>query len=408
MTHYQASAVIGANYGDEGKGATTHVQTWQLMQDQSPAVRRAPLVVRFNGGAQAGHTVQTVDGKRRIFSQLGSGSFLGAGTYLSEHFLFNPVTFVREMQDWIIKECPFGTAFPQVWIHPQAKVVTPWDIALNQAAEQYLEHKKGGAHGSCGHGIGATMKRHLQGVTLVYQDLVDPTSLVTSLRAIEDLYNFNIARVGALGIHPSDPVVVQFLQSIKLCQRWIEIADYRQLPKNNVVFEGAQGLLLDQDNKEHFPHVTYSKPGVTNVVDIIKKMRAANWDISLDYVWYCTRPYLIRHGNGPMHAAQGGLECSSSELELIDFKDDTNVTNPWQGSLRFGKMDWDKFNARILKDWRQTSGVNGEDKLNPPIGLSAICHDQVIPAMWDEMVSKTNSFILDINGQKLQTTFNKQ
>ncbi|NJN48156.1 MAG: adenylosuccinate synthetase [Candidatus Competibacteraceae bacterium] len=75
----QAQVVIGSGFGDEGKGLATDFYAAHFGKDA--------LVVRFNGGAQAGHTVVTPEGQRHIFSHIGSGSMVGAATYLSR-FLY--------------------------------------------------------------------------------------------------------------------------------------------------------------------------------------------------------------------------------------------------------------------------------------------------------------------------------
>ena len=83
--------VIGANYGDEGKG---------LMTDYFSAALKDAIVVRFNGGGQAGHTVTTEDGKRHVFGNICSGSFVGLPSYFSSYFVVNPITFNKENR-WI-------------------------------------------------------------------------------------------------------------------------------------------------------------------------------------------------------------------------------------------------------------------------------------------------------------------
>jgi hypothetical protein len=83
-----AHAVIGAGYGDEGKG---------LMTDYHVALSGpGGIVVRFNGGAQAGHTVTTPGGQRHVFSHIGSGALAGAATCLSRHLICHPTLFFKE------------------------------------------------------------------------------------------------------------------------------------------------------------------------------------------------------------------------------------------------------------------------------------------------------------------------
>ena len=83
----QVKAVIGAAFGDEGKGSCTAFLS-------NPST----LVVRYNGGAQAGHTV-IHNGARHVFHHFGSGSFKGAATYLSRHFLVNPLLWQNELTE---------------------------------------------------------------------------------------------------------------------------------------------------------------------------------------------------------------------------------------------------------------------------------------------------------------------
>src|ERR1700721_2544919 len=87
----KADIVIGSAFGDEGKGLIT-----DYLCTHSTA---KTCVVRFNGGAQAGHTVEMPDGKRHIFSHFGSGSFARTPTYLSSYFVCNPIIFKRECKE---------------------------------------------------------------------------------------------------------------------------------------------------------------------------------------------------------------------------------------------------------------------------------------------------------------------
>src|SRR5579864_7866772 len=79
--------VQGLGYGDEGKGS---IVDYLVRQE------KAPLVVRFNGGAQAAHNVVTDDGRHHTFTQFGSGTFAGARTFLSRFMIVNPFTLLTE------------------------------------------------------------------------------------------------------------------------------------------------------------------------------------------------------------------------------------------------------------------------------------------------------------------------
>src|SRR5260370_26170356 len=115
----RAQAVIGAGYGDEGKGLLTDALAAEVGPDT--------LVVRYNGGAQAGHTVQAPDGRRHVFHHVGSGSFVGAPTYLSRYFVVNPLFFAGE-----VAELAAVGLTPKNCIHPDARVTTPYDLTITQ------------------------------------------------------------------------------------------------------------------------------------------------------------------------------------------------------------------------------------------------------------------------------------
>ena len=86
---FNAIAVIGANFGDEGKG---------LVTDWICSTKTKPIVVLHNGGAQRAHTVTTPEGKEHIFRHIGAGAFVGADTYIAKTFVCNPIVFREEYE----------------------------------------------------------------------------------------------------------------------------------------------------------------------------------------------------------------------------------------------------------------------------------------------------------------------
>jgi adenylosuccinate synthase len=101
------------------------------------------------------------------------------------------------------------------------------------------------------------------------------------------------------------------------------------------VFEGSQGLLLDQGNREFFPHVTRSHTGLKNVLVLCAQA-------GIDWIepYYVTRTYLTRHGAGPL----------PGEDPAVSFPDDTNGENAYQGRLRFGPLGIRALHERVQKD----------------------------------------------------------
>jgi adenylosuccinate synthase len=351
-----ATVIIGANLGDEGKG---------LLTDCHAAAMPGALVVRFNGGAQAGHTVATRDGRRHVFSHFGSGSFAGAATYLSRFFVSHPTLFLRERAQL----ARLGLA-PEVHIDPRSPITTPYDMLINQAIEAA---RASGRHGSCGIGFGETIHRCLKPRFATYAgDLLTRSWAVWLSAVLDDIRTQHVpARLKALGIAALDPERAALLASDVLIERFIAdcavfrdavaIADLAALaPGRAVIFEGAQGLLLDQD-RGWFPHVTRSNTGLKNAIALA---RDAGID-ALDAV-YATRAYMTRHGAGP-------LPHEIAALPYPRVRDETNLPNAHQGTLRFAWLDLDLLAQTIAWDLAdaRTAGLPTRHR------LAITCLDQV-------------------------------
>jgi len=299
-------AVIGANFGDEGKGLVTDYL----------ASKGGDVVVRFNGGCQAGHTVVAPEGHRHVFSHFGAGSFVGLPTFFSQHTIVNPVLFIKEYE----KLQKHITA-PVVYIHPDALVTTPWDMNANQMLEKARNNAK---HGSCGVGIFQTIVRNRK-VPLRMRDLWD-NDLTDQLADIIKHYSCGTEE-------ENENMRENFLRDCEWFAHVVRSADITQFI--DPIFEGAQGLLLDQGNMEMYPHLTPSRCGMHNVRELM-------WEMGCDVgdVYYVSRPYLTRHG-------AGSLPGYDPEME---YEDDTNVKNDWQGWLRFGHLMFDELERRIHAD----------------------------------------------------------
>jgi adenylosuccinate synthase len=175
------------------------------------------------------------------------------------------------------------------------------------------------------------------------------------------------ARLAALGLKPSpiwrqrlasSGVMDSFLESAARFSAHIKLDDGARPAaagaQGRLLFEGAQGLLLDQDH-EFFPHVTPSKTGIANPSQL-----AREWGVKNLCALYVTRAYATRHGAGPFPREVSGLT----------YPDATNIPNPWQGSLRFGSLDLDLLAKSIGED-QPCAGVPVENT------LAMTCLDQV-------------------------------
>lgn len=313
-----AQIVVGLGFGDEGKGITTDYLCSQNLNS---------IVVRFSGGQQAGHTVM-LNGIKHIHSSFGSGTLRGLPSYFSEHCCIYFNTMLREY-----KVLQSKGVTPQLYIHPLAKLTTPYDIAYNRIMESKQNH------GSCGLGIGATMKRHNEsGFKLFAVDTLCPAIFVEKLKNIMLYYNGLIKEDADRRVF--DKIIdVEFNDFVKLAlDKSIKISvhayDFLQNFKN-IIFEGSQGILLDMHHGV-FPNVTYAETTSKNAIEICNKIGV------YPEMFYVTRCYQTRHGNGFM--------SNEFPIQLVNNKEEINIYNQWQGNFRIGELDYSLLNHSLFVD----------------------------------------------------------
>jgi len=295
--------VIGANFGDEGKGLVTDYLATKLDNN---------IVVRFNGGAQAAHTVEREDGRRHVFHHLGSGTLAESPTLLSEHFIHNPDAFLQEY--FMVPGKPTN-----VFVHRGGLLSNPYDWYMNRSNSA----TKG--HGTCGMGINETVTRCVAGYKTTIEDIFNTSKLLKKLNKIRDEYVPKRAKELGIDEEQFHFDIDDYLDDCELMSRLVlPVSNYNVLKVfDNIIFEGAQGLLLDEYHY-YFPHVTRSRTGVHNAVEILKSIGHEKAESH-----YVTRTHLTRHGNGPL-PFEGGVEPKF---------DATNEHNPNQGTLRFANLN---------------------------------------------------------------------
>lgn len=355
----KASAVIGANFGDEGKGLAT-----DYLAAQAVASGKRTAVIRFNGGSQAAHTVVPPNEGPHVFQHFGAGTFAGADTILSRNFIVNPITLIKEREALAKRKY-----YPILYIDRTAPVTTPYDMIINQRVEEMRGSKK---HGSCGMGINETLRRNEQEeFSLRVFDIYWKTEDVLKKRLKDIRSKWLPRRLTQLGFYASD-----FADIMRFCEKEVFEDEFiycvRQMQQRDsltmfdvshvhrfgaVIFEGAQGLLLDQGH-EFFPHVTPSNTGLKNVLEICRAAGIQSVDVR-----YVTRTYMTRHGAGPF----------PTERPDLKFEDETNQPNSFQGGLRFGLLDFDTMYQSISEDIARAKDSNVE--VNP--GLFVTCVDQI-------------------------------
>jgi adenylosuccinate synthase len=231
-----SKAIIGVGFGDEGKGITT---------DYLCSHSENPLVIRFSGGQQAGHTV-VLNEKKHVFSNFGSGTLRGIPSYWAKYCTVEPIGLTNELNSLIKKGID-----PILFIDERCPITTPYDIHSNQQIE---ENKR---HGSCGVGIGTTINREENFYSLLFGDLFYPSVLSIKLNAIRQFYGFKAI------------VIDRFYECVEYILNCKNINPIYDLPLgfDNFIFEGSQGLLLDQ-NIGFFPNVTRANTGSKNILDL--------------------------------------------------------------------------------------------------------------------------------------------
>ena len=335
-------AVIGKNFGDEGKGLAT----------DSLALRGGrTLVARHNGGAQSGHTVESKEGKcgRFVFHELSSGSFRGAGTLWISPFYPD----LYKLGEEIATFTELTGTVPDIFAMEDVCVTVPDDILVNMA----LEVSRGdGRHGSCGMGINECDLRTKAGWGVPLGRIKERSGEVI-YRLLRDVRGEYLPRrlgeIGSLltddaaeyiGLLENDDVLRNAAEVMAANIRRVRVVTREDLETifaetDTLIFETGQGLLLDGDNEEYAPHVTASSTGLTNPVRFLKDM-----GMKLDEAVYVSRTYVTRHGAGRLKN-----ECPREELGNIGH-DMTNEPNPWQGSIRYGRhQDEDDF-VKAVKD----------------------------------------------------------
>ena len=350
--------VIGSNYGDECKGLATKYLCEKSNNNDSTVT----LNVLFNGGCQRGHTVDLVDGNRHVFHHFGSGTFSNAYTYFDDAFLLNPMIFVQEYENLFVSH----NVHPVCFVSPLCKVTTPYDIFINHIIEMFRGDKK---HGSCGYGIWETeMRYHNSKYNLLYPDLckLSNQDMDDYLESIANEYLPK--RLNAYGCYDIPIEYQDLCKSKSLRQHYID--DFRKMQLllkkpielfelvntyddcANIVFEGSQGLELDEDNIKAYPYVTASSTTSNRPLTIIK-----NWDCDIE-ICYVTRSYFTRHGAGSFPT-----ECDKEDI-CQNIEDKTNVYNDYQNNIRYGKFDITEFASRVNRDMNFARNMRDDVKFS--------------------------------------------
>lgn len=287
--------VLGAFFGDEAKGQCVN----NLVDESS-------IVVRFSGANQVGHNVQH-NGISHCFRNFGSGTLKGVPTYWSEYCVANLTTMYSEF----LELQALGVE-PKIIFSPLCELVTPFDVAAQWGNAKNREH------GTVGTGFKAVLDRVAAGYSLTIADARHPLVLREKIYNMMDYY----FKTGECSLVPN-------------LDKWI--SDTYNIAKNlivknldylntysTIVFEGSQGILLDQKHGV-LPFCTPSNTTSKNAMEIIKRLNR----VDSVYTYYVCRPYITRHGPGPL----------LTTTKILDILDHNNLWNEYQKSFRACEFD---------------------------------------------------------------------
>ena len=315
----KARIVIGANYGDEGKGTVV-----ARYSKNSYNV----LNVLTNGGSQRGHSILTKDGSI-TFQHFGSGTYYGADNYYSCFFILNPIQFVNEYNSLIVKP-------KRIYRDARCRWSTPYDALANLISEQQRKRKA-----SCGMGIWNTIRRWNSGLNLLFDEFIRLDDKIAYLNKVKAYYEKELTIRGAwLPIWNSVVLQKHFINDCSFMKEKTIVQPIDTLEYENLIFENGQGLLLSDTGKDT-ADTTPSNTGIAYSLEILKQIKNVE-EVTAHYV---TRPYLTRHGDGEMENHTQRQELSK------DIKEDrTNHYNENQGIFRYGKLDISSLKNRINND----------------------------------------------------------
>jgi len=298
--------VVGLAFGDEGKGSAIDFFSRMLP---------TAVVGRFNGGPQAAHHVLTPGGREHVFAQFGSGLFVpGVKSQSLKAVYFDPLA---ALQEYHVLEGKGVRLAGRLHFSPECPIVTPFHQALGQLRELSRTHR----HGSCGLGVGELFQDERAGsVVLRAGDLYRPDRrrLLGTIREHLKEKAMNLGSIDhprarkAMDLFRDDLAFDYYISKI---DEFLEMIDPPQRFPAPVIFEGAQGALLDR-RYGFFPHVSVTDSTALHALNA--------------YRLGIIRTIWTRHGPGPFPTEDERIVCPPDRY---------NGNNFWQGPVRHGWLD---------------------------------------------------------------------
>ncbi|MEZ7972251.1 MAG: adenylosuccinate synthase [Pseudomonadales bacterium] len=295
--------IIGTHWGDEGKGKVVDLLT-----------EKASAVVRFQGGHNAGHTL-VVGGEKTVLHLIPSGilhphvtCMIGNGVVLSVPDLFKEIVGLEEAG---------VNVRDRLYISSGCPLILPHHIALDKMRESARGSQK---IGTTGRGIGPAYEDKVARRGLRVADLFDGESFKEKLEEIMDYHNFvlkNYFHAEAVSLQENLDASLAYVDQLRpMVKDVVDELSQRRKAGENILFEGAQGSLLDIDQGT-YPYVTSSNTTAGAIGS-----GCGVGPLDLDYILGITKAYTTRVGSGPFptelfdavgsHLASVGKEFGST------------------------------------------------------------------------------------------------
>lgn len=283
--------VLGTQWGDEGKGKIVDLLTEQVTH-----------VARFQGGHNAGHTL-VIDGKKTVLHLIPSGILhSGVTCFIGNGVVLAPDALMKEIHELEAQEVPVRE---RLKLSPACPLILPYHVALDQAREL----KRGEAKiGTTGRGIGPAYEDKVSRRGLRLGDLLHEERFAAKLKEVVEYHNFALTQYyGAEAVDYQAVLDEALLLAKELRPMIVDVSDELHLAREagkNILFEGAQGSLLDIDHGT-YPFVTSSNTTAGGTAT-----GSGFGPLYLDYVLGITKAYTTRVGAGPFPTE---LDCEVGE-----------------------------------------------------------------------------------------------
>ena len=317
--------VIGAQWGDEGKGKIIDILT-----------EKADLVVRFQGGHNAGHTL-VIDGEKTVLHLIPSGIFNDAKCLIGNGVVLHLPTIIKEIEYLESKGIDVQS---KLMISSQCPLILPSHIAIDEAREKSLGKN---AIGTTGRGIGPVYEDKVARRAVHVMDLFEEGLFRSKLTSLTTYHNFLLEKLYESEGTDLEGTYKDWMNHFNKIKNLIvdssEIVNNLKSQGSNILFEGAQGSMLDIDQGT-YPFVTSS-----NTLSGAASLGSGSGPLAIDGVLGITKAYATRVGSGPFpteieddygkHMAKVGVEFGATTgrprrcgwLDLVALRKAVNINS---------------------------------------------------------------------------------